>query len=80
MQCYYIDLYGEYDVDKILNWSKDLYNEYYNNFKYTKEEIKNSLEDSKKYCLSKEFNEIITFNEFLKRVEKYNDRCNNSNI
>lgn len=73
MYCYYLDLYNEYDVNKILKWSKKIYNEYYSKFKYSKMEIKNSLEDSKKYCLSKDFNEIITFDEFLKRVEKYND-------
>ena len=73
MYCYYIDLYNEFDVSKILCWSKDLYKEYYKKYTYTKKEIEDMLEDSKKHCLSKDTKEFITFDEFLERVEEYND-------
>lgn len=73
MYCYYIDLYDEYDVECILRWSKDLYNSYYKYSNFTEEEISDYLEDSKRNCLSKKFDEIITFREFLERVENYHD-------
>lgn len=73
MYCYYIDMYDDFDVQYILRWSQELYNEYYKKYNYTNKEKEDMLEDSKKHCLNQKIKEIISFDEFLERVEKYND-------
>lgn len=73
MYLYYLDLSEEYDVNNLLKWSANIYFEYYKNNKYTYQEIKDSIDINSKECLTKDVELFITFEEFIKRIEEYND-------
>lgn len=67
---YYLELYNSYDVEKILEWSKELYKKYniYKNeiIKYEDSSIK-ILEKDYKF---KDINKFISFNEFKEKINK----------
>ena len=78
---YYLEYYGEYDVERIIEWSKDTYNIYMLlKEKITKSDLYNALNDKENEYSGKHINKLIMFDEFLKKVSEYNDRCNNSSI
>lgn len=70
MYHYYIDLYDEYDVSKILKWSKDLYINYlkYQEIADTYEQQALNLDEFKDNEKIKNSN--ITFNEFKEKINR----------
>ena len=65
---YYLELYDRYDVSKIFKWFKNIYNSY-----YPKERPRGL--DYLLHLKRKEnpVSEFITFDEFIKKLEEYND-------
>lgn len=80
MYYYYLDLYEEYDVTKILVWSKKIKNIYdtYKNQYISENIIKYFLKEKEKEYLN--INKIISLNEFLERINNVNDRYYNASI
>lgn len=74
MYFYYLEYYDEYDVDKILLWSKDIYN-IYKEYLYliTSEKFNTIYKIKEKEYKEKNINMRITYNEFLEKVSEYND-------
>lgn len=72
MYYYYLELYDEYDVEKILKWTKrtkEIYDTYKD--KYVKDyQIKLFLEGKDKEYELSNLNKRITFEEFLEKVEE----------
>ena len=72
MYFYYLDLYKDYDVTKIIKWSKDILDLYNSmDFIIKDDNIMERIYYFKnKYALEGKFyNEIITYDEFIKMVE-----------
>lgn len=73
MYYYYLDLYNDYDVSKLLLWSKgikEVYDKYKDN--YVTEEIYNFIMKSNKDNYNNII-EFITFDEFLNRIDGEED-------
>ena len=72
MYYYYLELYDKYDVNKIIKWCKDtkkIYNKL--KFKYDVESIKKeSISIKKEEYKGKNIKEVISFDEFLNRIEE----------
>ena len=72
MYYYYLELYDKYDVNKIIKWCKDtkkIYNKL--KFKYNVESIiKESISIKKEEYKEKNIKEVISFDEFLNRIEE----------
>lgn len=70
MYYYYLELYDEYDVEKIIKWSVDtkkIYDKYNNN--YIKEiEIAKMIEMKENEYQGKNLNKVIDFKEFLNKI------------
>lgn len=70
---YYMELYDEYDVERIIEWSKPMYDYY---IKYEKDITKDMIDNfiklkEKEYSYeNKEYNKVLSFDEFLNKVEK----------
>lgn len=71
MYYYYLELYNEYDVRKILIWSKDIkevYEKYKEKF-ITEQLISYFLNTKDNEFKDKKINKIISFDEFLERID-----------
>lgn len=74
MYYYYIELYDDYDVEKILLWTKDVLSIYVNTKEFVPEIERNRLiEEKENEYKDKNLNYIISFDEFIKKVSDYND-------
>lgn len=71
---YYNELYDEYDVTKIIEWSKDSL-KYYNKYSalLTEKDKQILIEDKKTEYINKSIDFKLSFNDFLKKVSEYND-------
>ena len=78
---YYLEFYERNDSEKIIEWSKDTYNIYMTlKDNITEFDIKYALNEKESFDNYKNINKSISFDEFLKKVGEYNDRCNNTNV
>lgn len=73
MYLYYLKYFNEYDVNKILKWSKDIYQKFYLNYEYSKSEIDKYMAIQINECLTNDINKHITYDEFLKKVADISD-------
>ena len=72
MYYYYLELYNEYDVKKLLEWSVPIKKFLINN-KYLNDEDYDKLIEIKRkeYNANNKFKEIITFREFIDKIDEY---------